>query len=58
MRRLHIEGVEFRLRARVEIFISGGTEVSEADYGPVDISDQRRRLTRAKNFVPSLSPTN
>jgi hypothetical protein len=39
MRRLHIEGVEFRLAPRVEILISGGTEVSEANHGPVDVSD-------------------
>ncbi len=39
MHRPHIEGIEFRLRARVEIFISGGTEVSETDHVPVDVSD-------------------
>jgi hypothetical protein len=38
MRRLHIEGVEFRIRARVEIFVSSGTEISETHHRPVDLS--------------------
>jgi hypothetical protein len=39
MRRLHIEGVKFGVRARVEIFVSGRTEISETHDGPVDVGD-------------------
>jgi hypothetical protein len=58
MPRVNIEGVELCYRAPIDIFVSGGAEVSKADHRSLDLGDKRSRLTSAKNFVPTLGATN